>query len=85
MPTPLKPALKTSIAGEGRVVHHDQTRYGLRRLCISADSKYPDLEIWLGLMDPNAKPLAYRYVEKVYVDSVFVGYLWIFYKLKNGR
>jgi len=54
-------------------------------LCISADSKYPDLETWLGLMDPNANPLAYLYVEKVYVDSVFVGYLWIFYKVKNGR
>ena len=83
MSKPLRPRVKTAIANEGVVVFHDETRYGLRRICVASNGKYPDLETWLGMMDPSANALAYRYLEKVYADSVQVGYLWIYYK--DGR
>ena len=79
----LRPRVKTSIANEGTVAFHDETRYGLRRMCIVCQGKYPDLETWLALLEPSASPLAYRYVEKVTLGVVFIGYLWIYYK--DGR
>lgn len=67
--------------GEGTVVYHDETRYGLRRICVASYDKYPDLEIWCGLLD-GANLLRHRYVEKI-TASVWIGYLWIYYK--QGR
>lgn len=79
----LRPPVKTKIVDEGTVVFHDETAYGLKRMCIVSMGKYPDLETWLGLLEPTARPLAYRYVEKITLDVVFIGYLWIYYK--DGR
>jgi hypothetical protein len=81
MTNPLRPPVKTTIKGEGTVVYHDETRYGLRRICVASYDKYPDLEIWCGLLN-DANLLRHRYVEKV-TASVWIGYLWIYYK--QGR
>lgn len=79
----LTPSVKTSIKDEGTVVFHDVTRYGLRRMCVASYSKYPSLETWLDLLPKDAQPQLYRYTEKVTAESVFIGYLWIYYK--QGR
>ena len=74
----LSPAVGTAIKGEGVVVHHDVTRYGLHRLCISIPHKYPDLETWCELL--KDKPLwKHRYTEKE-KSQVFIGYLWLYWK-----
>ncbi len=74
----LSPAVGTSIQGEGRVVFHDVTRYGLHRLCIETSRKYPDLEIWSELLkDKDLR--GYRYTERITCD-VFLGYLWFYFK-----
>lgn len=83
MSKPLVPRLKTTITDEGTIVFHDETRYGLRRMCVACYGKYPDLETWLNLMPTTANTLLHRYVEKLEVESVFIGYLWLYYK--EGR
>lgn len=82
MSKPLYPPVKTKIQGEGAVVFHDQTRYGLRRMCVASYSKYPDVTVWLEILGSDANPQLYRYVEKITADSVFIGYLWIYWKVK---
>jgi hypothetical protein len=77
----LTPRVRTSVSGEGGVVFHDETSFGLRRMCVASYDKYPDLELWLGMLHPDAKPHAYRYVEKIEADILFIGYLWIYYKI----
>lgn len=74
-----RPRLKTAIEGEGAVVFHDRTRYGLCRMCVGSYGKYPDLETWLALLPETARPLTHRYVERV-TAQVFIGYLWLYYK-----
>lgn len=83
MSKPLSPRVKTAVEGEGRVVFHDETRYGLRRICVASYAKYPDLETWLGMLPPEAIAHGYRYVEKIEADILFVGYLWIYYKMEG--
>ena len=80
----LYPSAKTTIAGEGGVVFRDQTLHGLHRMCVAAYGKYPDLEVWLGMMPKGVDPnrAVYRYAEKMTTD-VFIGYLWFFWKEKN--
>jgi len=77
----LYPRVKTTIKDEGGVVFHDETRYGLRRLCIACYGKYPDIEVWMGVMDSKANIMTHRYVEKMEAEILFVGYLWIYYKI----
>ena len=76
----LSPAVKTTITGEGTVVFHDETRYGLRRLCVASYSKYPDLDVWMGLLPTGADVELHRYVEKVVKQDVFAYYLWLYWK-----
>ena len=83
MPSQLRPRVKTAIQGEGSVVHHDITPYGLCRMCVASYHKYPDLETWCGMLPEDAALLGHRYVEKITLEVVFIGYLWIYYK--NGR
>ena len=78
-----RPRIKTAIEGEGAVVFHDRTRYGLCRMCVAQYGKYPDLETWMSLLDSRANILSHRYTEKQEAASVFIGYLWIYYK--TGR
>lgn len=73
------PPVKTTISGEGTVVRHDITRYGLRRLCVMCREKYPDIELWLGVLPKGAEALLYRYVEKK-TSGVVSQYLWIYWK-----
>jgi hypothetical protein len=75
-----QPRIKTAVDGEGAVVFHDRTRFGLCRMCIASYEKYPDIETWLKLLPPTAAPLACRYTERV-ASQVFIGYLWIYYKI----
>ena len=68
----------TAITGEGKVVTHEMSRYGLHRLCVAVEGKYPDVEVWLDLLsDVNVKLI--RYAEKVSL-GVFVGFLWFYFK-----
>ncbi len=76
-----RPRLKTAIDGEGAVVFHDRTRYGLCRMCAASYGKYPTLETWLALLPETARPLSHRYTEQISARSVFIGYLWIYYKI----
>ena len=75
----LYPPVKTTITGEGSVVWHDETRHGLRRLCVMSREKYPDLETWLGLLPKHADAKLYRYVEKE-TNGFFNQFLWIYWK-----
>lgn len=75
--TALRPSLKTKIQGEGIVVHRDVTRFGLHRMCVATYAKYPDIEVWLTLL--NTLPFAHRYTERI-VSDVFIGYLWLYWK-----
>jgi hypothetical protein len=79
----LQPSAKTTIRGEGGVVFRDVTRYGLHRMCVAAYRKYPDLEVWAGMLPRGAdiEGAACRYAEKI-VSDVFVGYLWLYWKEK---
>lgn len=79
-----QPRLKTAVDGEGAVVFHDRTRFGLCRMCVASYEKYPDLETWLKLLPETAAPLSHRYTERI-TSQVFIGYLWIYYKYKIGR
>jgi hypothetical protein len=76
----LSPAVKTTITGEGSVVFHDETRYGLRRLCVASYSKYPDLEMWMGMLRETADVRSHRYVEKEIKKDCFAYYLWLYWK-----
>jgi len=69
----------TTITGEGKVVFHDVTRYGLHRLCVEVTGKYPDVEVWLEMLkDMNVRLI--RYTEKITVGDLFIGYLWFYFK-----
>jgi hypothetical protein len=83
LPADLRPRVKTTVSGEGKVVFHDETRRGLRRMCVASYGKYPDLETWLGMLEPTAYVCAYRYIEKLEAGILFVGYLWIYYKMEG--
>lgn len=74
----VSPAVGTGITGEGKVVFHDVTMYGLHRMCVGVAGKYPDVEIWLELLR-DVHVMKTRYTEKMTV-SVFVGYLWFYWK-----
>lgn len=75
----LQPTAKTTIAGEGGVVFRDQTLHGLHRMCVAAYGKYPDVEVWAGMLRTNLDRAVYRYAEKILTD-VFIGYLWLYWK-----
>lgn len=74
----LSPAVGISIRGEGRVVRHDVTLYGLHRLCISLIGKYPDLETWCELLK-DRDLLIHRYTERI-VAHVCECFLWLYWK-----
>lgn len=76
----LSPAVKTTITGEGSVVWHDETRFGLRRLCVANYEKYPDVELWAGMLPKTADVKLHRYVEKEIKKDCFAFYLWIYWK-----
>jgi len=59
----LSPALGTRLTGNGVVVAHDLTRYGLHRMTVECSGKYPDLEAWLAMLEPTATPLLHDYGE----------------------
>jgi hypothetical protein len=79
----LQPSAKTTIAGKGGVVFRDVTVHGLQRMCVAAYGKYPDVEVWTGMLPRGADidGAACRYAEKI-VSDVFVGYLWFYWKEK---
>ena len=62
------------------MVFHDETRYGLRRLCIESRDKFPDLEMWLGMLPKDADAKIYRYVVKITREGVTSQFLWIYWK-----
>lgn len=77
MAASVSPAVGTVIRGEGKVVHHDVTKYDLHRMCVAVTNKYPDIEIWLEMLkDKQVREV--RYTEKL--TSVFIGYLWFYWK-----
>lgn len=76
---PLSPQVKVTIRGEGSVVWHDETRYGLRRLCVMSREKYPDADVWLGLLPKNADVRTARYTEKE-TSGIWQYYLWLYWK-----
>lgn len=69
----------TVITGEGKVVFHDVTRYGLHRLCVETAGKYPDVEVWLEMLKAY-RVKSIRYTEKITVGNLFFGYLWFYFK-----
>ena len=75
----LRPALNTRVTGQGLVTFRDRTRYGLHRMCVVIEGKYPDLQAWLNMLDPTADPKLYYYQERE-TAGVFVGTLWLFWK-----
>lgn len=72
------PAVKTTISGEGTVVFHDETRFGLRRLCVMRRDAYPDAEVWMGLLE-NADVKSIRYAERE-VNGIWSYFLWLYWK-----
>lgn len=76
----ISPAIGTVIAGEGKVVYHDVTVYGLHRMCVAVKDKYPDVETWLKLLENREYDIKLiRYTEKT-VAHVFTGFLWFYWK-----
>lgn len=75
----LYPPIKTTIQGEGTVVFHDETRFGLRRMCVMHREKYPDADVWVGLLPPTAEVKLARYTEKE-VNGVWSYFLWLYWK-----
>ena len=76
----ITPALGTVITGEGKVVFRDETGYGLQRMCVSTQGKYPDVETWTALLENRDLTfIKIRYTEKM-VAHVFTGYLWFYWK-----
>lgn len=76
----MNPAVGTSIRGEGRVVFHDVTRFGLHRMCVETREQYPDVETWLTLLEEREYEIKLiRYTERV-KDTGFFGYLWFYWK-----
>ena len=74
----MNPAVGVVIADEGRVVHHDVTRYDLHRMCVAVGEKYPDVGIWMELLK-DKDVICTRYTEKM-VAGAFVGGLWFYWK-----
>lgn len=72
-------AVGTVITNEGRVVENDVTRYGLHRLCVEVAGKYPDVEVWLELLN-EVSVKRIRYAEKITFGDLFIGYLWFYFK-----
>lgn len=73
----LKPARLTTITGEGTVVRHDVSRFGLHTTVIAVKDKYPDIELWMEMV--KGRVMLHHYSEKVTVN-VFTGYLWLWWK-----
>lgn len=72
----------TKITGEGTVVRHTVSRYGLHTAVVAVKDKYPDIETWLELLKDRCVVL-HHYSERI-LAGVFTGYLWLFWK-ENGR
>lgn len=68
----------TVITHEGKMISHEVSRYGLHRLCVAVEGKYPDVELWLEMLG-GVSVKRIRYDEKVTL-GVFVGYLWFYFK-----
>lgn len=68
----------TVITGEGSVVSHRVSRFGLHTTIIATNDKYPDIELWLEMLKGQSVML-HHYSEKV-TANVFTGYLWLFWK-----
>ena len=63
----------------GLIARHDVTSYGLGRLVVECEGKYPDLDLWMRMLAQNGKvAILHRYSERV--GRGFSGYLWLFYK-----
>ncbi len=74
----IKPAVGTSITGEGKVVYHDISRCDLHRMCVETAGKYPDVEIWMDMLkDKDVRGC--RYTERE-TCGAFLGYLWFYWK-----
>lgn len=80
-PAPMRrgtaPAVKTTITGEGTVVRHDVSWFGLHIMVVAVKDKYPDIDLWLKMIKGHA--VLHHYSERVTVN-VFTGYLWIWWK-----
>jgi hypothetical protein len=74
----ISPAVGTRITGEGSVVFHDVTFYGLHRMCVATQGKYPDVNTWMEMLK-EVHVMRTRYTEKMTV-GVFTGYLWFYWK-----
>jgi hypothetical protein len=72
------PAVGTTIKGQGAVVRHDVTHYGLHRLCIALAGRYPDLELWCEMIKGRELKL-HDYAERIVVN-VCQCYLWLYWK-----
>ena len=63
----------------GLIARHDVTGYGLGRLVVECEGKYPDLELWMRMLAQNGKTaVLHHYSERV--GRSFSGFLWLFYK-----
>lgn len=85
MTSPLKPPVKTTITGEGTVVHHDVTRKGLYRLKVECQNKYPTVETWSAMLPTEARQMACWTEDRMVAGSGFIGVLWIFYKMEGSK
>lgn len=61
------------------MVAHDVTRYGLHRMAVEVDGKYPDLVKWLGMLPKNARLMTHFCDESIAFYS-FTGRLWMYWK-----
>lgn len=75
----LTPTVGMAIRGQGTVVRHDVTRYGLHRLCVSLTGRYPDLETWCEMLKEKELKL-HQYAERIVANVVCECFLWIYWK-----
>ncbi len=69
----------TYFANHGRIARHDVTGYGLGRLVVESEGRFPELELWMRMLEQNGKVVVmYHYSERV--GRAFSGFLWLFYK-----
>ena len=74
----LSPAVGTRLTGDGVVMLHTVSRFGLHRVVVETEGRYPDLVKWLAMLPPSARVMTHHHAERF--NNVFIGMLEIYFK-----
>jgi hypothetical protein len=77
----LIPKVGSRLTGNGIVISHDVTRFGLHRMKVERAGGYPSLEAWCAWIEMVGGKVATHYLEEQ-AGREFIGCLWLFWKMQ---